>query len=151
MKTHVVCAAMLLAGTVAFAQDADRAKLYGSWQAQDQSGVWMIQEQGNGVHLTNSQGDRKIAEFVCDLGKECEVKDAGKKVKVTMYFNGAKLVIMETRGEEVLKRRFAVAETGDVLEVENIPVVPSGQTETAHFTRLQTTAAAATKPSTAKP
>lgn len=153
MKIQTVCAVMLLAGTVAFAQDADRAKLYGAWQAQEQgsAGVWTIEEQGAGLHLTNSQGDRKVSEFVCDLGKECEVKDAGKKVKVTLYFNGPKLVIMETRGEEVLKRRFGIAATGDVLELENIPVSPSGKTEMIHFTRLQTTAAAATKPSTSKP
>ncbi len=144
MKIETVGAVLLLAGTVAFAQDAERGKLYGAWQAQEQgsdAGVWTIQEQGSGLRLTNSQGDRKISEIVCDLGKECEVKDAGKKVKITMYFNGPKLVIMETRGEEVLKRRFGIAATGDVLELENIPISPSGKTETIRFTRAAATTA----------
>jgi hypothetical protein len=73
---------------------------------------------------------------VCSLGKECEVKDAGRKVKVTLFFNGPKLVVLETRGDEVVKKRFGAVETGDTLELEVIPVAPDGKTETVHFKRV---------------
>ncbi len=128
----------------ALAQDsADRAKLNGAWQPQGAgaaSGVWFIEETAGGMRVTNSQGEKKVAEFVCDFAKECEAKDAGKKVKITLYFNGAKLVLMETKGDQVLKRRFGFGETADVMELELIPVAPAGKTETIHFTRAQTAA-----------
>ena len=138
-----LCLAMLAAATMMFAQDEDRAKLIGAWESGEQSGethsVWTFESQGSSMHITNSFGDRKLSEFVCQLAKECKVKDAGKSVTVMMYFNGAKLVMQETRGEEVFKRRFGVAEP-NVLEVEMIPVVPDGKAETTRFTRMQTTA-----------
>jgi len=133
-------------GSIALADDTgDRAKLTGTWQSQGgaANAVWIFESQGDVFHIVNSQGDKKIAEFACNLGKECEVKDAGRKVKVTLFFNGAKLVVLETRGEEVLKRRFGAVETGDTLELEVIPVVPDGKTETLHFKRVPNAAAVA--------
>jgi hypothetical protein len=127
---------------VAFADDsAGRIKLVGTWQAQADGGgvtnaVWVLEDKGDAFHIVNSQGDKKIADFTCALAKECEVKDGGRKVKVTLYFNGAKLVVTETKGDEVVKRRFGAEEKGDVLDVEVIPVVPDGKTETLHFKRL---------------
>ena len=143
MKIHLIWA-VALGATACLAQDSvDREKLMGSWEAgqSDTHSVWTLETQGASLHLTNSLADKKLTEFTCELGKECEVKDAGRKVKVTMYFNGPKIVVMETRGEEVFKRRFGVAETGNVLEVEIIPVVPDGKAETTKFTRVQTVAA----------
>ncbi len=129
-------------GSIAFADDsAERAKLTGTWQGEGQA-VWIFEHQGDAFHIVNSQGDKKIAEFACNLGKECEVKDGGRKVKVTLFFNGAKLVVLETKGEEVLKRRFGAVETGDTLELEVIPVVPDGKTETLRFKRAQNVVAA---------
>lgn len=152
MKLQFLCAPVCLAASLAllspcaFAQDeADRAKLNGSWQAQEQGATqaaWTIQPQGSSLRVTNSEGDRTVAEFVCELAKQCDAKDAGKKVKVMFYFNGAKLVMMETRGEEVVKRRFGFGDAADVLEVEMIPVAPAGKTETTHFKRVQAVAAA---------
>jgi hypothetical protein len=133
--------------SIALADDStERAKLAGAWQARGEGGaansVWILQSQGDVFHITNSQGDKKIADYACNLGKECEVKDGGRKVKVTLFFNGTKLVVLETKGEEVLKRRFGAVETGDTLELEVIPVVPDGKTETLHFKRVQTVVAA---------
>jgi hypothetical protein len=151
MKLHFVCALVGMAASVgmisplAFAQDeAVRAKLNGSWQAKEQGAtqaVWTIQPQGEGLHITTSDGTRTVAEFVCQFAKECEAKDAGKKVKVMFYFNGPKLVMMETRGDEIVKRRFGFGDAADVMEVEMIPVTPAGKSETTHFTRVQTVAA----------
>jgi hypothetical protein len=128
----------------ATAQDtADRAKLNGAWQPEGAGaaqGIWTIEETASGMRLTNSQGEKKVAEFVCDFAKDCEAKDAGKKVKIYLYFNGPKLVVMETRGDQVMKRRFGFGETADVMELELIPVTPAGKTETVHFTRVQSAA-----------
>jgi hypothetical protein len=130
-----------LVGSSAFADNStDRAKIYGSWQAGGEGGaaktVWILEDRGDAFHIVNSLGDKKLADFACVLGQECEVKDGGRKVKVTLYFNGAKLVELEVKGEEVVKRRFGTGETGDGLDLEVIPVTPSGKTETVHFKRL---------------
>jgi hypothetical protein len=42
---------------------------------------------------------------------------------------------METTGTLVVKRRFAVTGIGETMDLETIPVTPSGQTETTHFKR----------------
>jgi hypothetical protein len=154
MKLYFVCAPVCFAAAVAMlaprasAQDeADRAKLNGSWQVKEQGAtpaVWTIQPQGESMRVTNSEGDHTVAEFVCELAKQCDAKDAGKKVKVMFYFNGAKLVMMETKGDEVVKRRFGFGDAPDVMELDMIPVAPAGKTETTHFTRVQ--AVAASKP-----
>jgi hypothetical protein len=151
MTFRILCISAFIgvfAGSIALADDSDeRAKLTGAWQGQESSGakaVWTFESQGEAMHIVNSQGDKKIAEFACSLGKECEVKDAGRKVKVTLYFNGPKLVVLETKGEEVVKKRFGVTETGDTLELEVIPVGP-GKAETLHFTRVQNAPAVAAK------
>lgn len=129
--------------SIAFADDStERAKLAGTWQGEAKA-VWILESQGDAFHITNSQGDKKIAEYACTLGKECEVKDAGRKIKVTLYFNGSKLVVLKTRGEEVVKLRFGAAEQADTLDLEVIPVVPDGKAETLHFKRVQNVVAAA--------
>jgi hypothetical protein len=149
MSYRVLCLTAFLGAflsSIAFADDStDRAKLTGSWQGESGGvkAVWIVESQGEVLHITNSQGDKKIAEFACNLGKECEAKDAGHKVKATLYFNGPKLVVLETKGEEVVKKRFGVTEAGDMLEIEVIPV-GAGKAETLHFTRVQNVAAVAT-------
>jgi len=152
MSFRILCLTAFLGAflsTIAVAEDsAERAKLTGAWQSQEGAvkAVWILESQGDAIHITNSQGDKKIAEYACTLGKECEVKEGGRKVKVTLYFNGSKLVMLETKGEEVVKRRFGAAEQGDTLELEVIPVVPDGKTETLHFQRVQNgTAVAASR------
>ncbi|HEY1754647.1 MAG TPA: hypothetical protein VGG72_04580 [Bryobacteraceae bacterium] len=141
MSFRIVCLIGFIGaslGSIAFADDStDRAKLAGTWESNGAvKAVWILESQGDGFHITNSQGDKKVVEFVCSLGKECEVKDAGRKVKVTLFFNGPKLVVLETRGDEVVKKRFGAVETGDTLELEVIPVAPDGKTETVHFKRV---------------
>ena len=128
--------------TAAFADDSTaRARLIGHWQPAEptakDNGVWTLESGGGDVlRVTYSVGDQKLGEFECSTtGRECEVTDSGKSAKVSMWFNGSNLVELETKGREVLKRRFAVAEQGDTLDIEVIPIVPEGKTETLHFKR----------------
>src|SRR5579885_1294939 len=90
----------------AFAGDGvDRTNLAGTWE--DSGSRWVIENKGDSMHFAYSENGQPAAEFQCEVGgKECEVKDNGKKAKVMLWFNGPKLVQMETRGSEVFKRRF---------------------------------------------
>jgi len=136
-------AIVLLAGTACGEDIAARAKLMGGWRLTEADGknadTWTIEDKGAGVlRVSNSQGDGKVSQFECNTtGRECSMKDSGKSAKVSLWFNGDKLVELETRGREVLKRRFAIGEQADVLDVEVIPVVPEGKPEILHFRRLR--------------
>jgi hypothetical protein len=128
---------LLLAGSALAADDAVRAKLTGKWQS-DGNGdsTWTLKEMGDTIHVTNSSPTGIIVEFDCNTGgRECEIKHGGHKSKVALWFNGPKLVEMETMGTEVVKRRFTVTGSGDTMDLETIPLVPGGPNETTHFKR----------------
>src|SRR6516225_487453 len=125
---------VLVAAAAAWADDdADRAKLAGAWQLQDATakdgGTWNFQNQGQTMHVTHVALDQTSTQYDCATsGRECDFKNPGKSGKVSFWFNGAKLVQLETRGPEVVKRRFLVKD--DHLEMEVIPISPGGKTET---------------------
>jgi len=142
MRTTILFA--LAVSSCAFAAPgddyADRAKLVGSWQSPDNSQLWSFQTEGDSLKVTQTEGGAKIADFVCNTdGKSCEVKIGGKKASVSFYYNGPKLVEIEQKGSDVIKRRFAAAEA-DGMELEVMPIVPSGSNETLKFKRVNTVA-----------
>ena len=129
------CAALLFAG-LALADDAgDRSRLIGTWQPAEQSGaVWILQGDDRGLHLTRMQSDQKVADFECNtVGRECDIKGA-RGLKVSMWYSGPKLVVMETRGTDVVKYRLHAIDDSK-LEIEVIPIVPAGKPETVGLTR----------------
>jgi len=137
----------LLLGFSAFADDAaDRVKLGGAWQVENPAGgqtaaMWTLLEKGDSIHVIHAEGARTIADFECNTeGKECAIKDSGKQGKVSMWFSGAKLVELETRGSEVVKRRFSISGQGEKMELEVIPIVPTGDTAKIVFKRIETAA-----------
>src|SRR5580658_4364104 len=115
--------ALLIAGSAFAADDAVRAKLAGKWQQSDGNGEsWTLKESGDSMQVTNAKSTATIEEFECNtVGKECAIKRAGHKSKVVLYFNGPKLIEMETTGNQVVKRRFAVTGDGDTMDLETIP------------------------------
>jgi hypothetical protein len=138
MRKHWVILSLAVIGCAAFADTTDtRSKLSGTWQAQGGSAQkWVIEENGDLIRISHSTGGEKAAEVECNtVGRECEWNHDGKKGTVSMYFNGPKLVQLETRGSEVVKRRFKVTPDGNTLEVEIIPVVPAGSSQTIRFDR----------------
>jgi hypothetical protein len=142
MKLRMVGLAALVFGIVALADDGDRAKLMGGWESQSGTGsnreTWLLEAKGDAVHVTYLQGDKKLAEFECDTdGKDCATKVAGHSAKVSLWFNGSKLVELETRGSEVVKRRFAVAGAADEMDLEIIPIASESKAETLHFKRAR--------------
>jgi hypothetical protein len=133
---------LLLVGIAAADDDSSRAKLMGKWQQSDgeaeAKSTWALQEvTADSIRITNSSGAQTVTEFECNtVGKECAVKDAGRKSKVSMWFNGPKLVELETKGSQVVKRRFSITGDGDAMELETIPIAPAGKVETSHFKRV---------------
>jgi hypothetical protein len=133
------CALLLSAAP---GQDIDRPSLNGKWQIDparnngatgttlniqikdDDSLLYRLETQ-NGV----------TAEFECATdGTECAMTDGGHKAKVSLWYSGASLVMMETKGSTVVKRKLTV--TGSTLEMEIIPIVPQGNTGKLVFSKL---------------
>lgn len=143
MIVSIIALSSLLLASTAFADDdSSRAKLIGKWQQSDGNAdvksTWDLEEGlADSIHVTNTSGSQTVAEFECNtVGKECAFKDAGRKSKVSMWFNGPKLVQMETRGSQVVKRRFSITGDGDTMDLETIPIAPAGKVETSHFKRV---------------
>jgi hypothetical protein len=141
MISMAVVSALLLTSSAFAADDSSRAKLMGRWQQSEGNGeaksTWDLESLGGSIRVTNAKGTQTLAKFECNAaGKECAVEDAGRRSKVSMWFNGPKLVELETRGNEIVKRRFSLVGDGDTMDLETIPIVPSGKTETAHFKRV---------------
>ena len=136
--------AMAFAGPAFYGDDAGRTKLAGKWLVDDANAssnrtTWSLEEKGDAIHIAYSQGDRKVEEFECNtVGQECTIKDSGRPAKISMWYNGPKLVEMETRGSDVVKRQFSTAENGDVLEIQVVPIAPAGKTETIRLKRVET-------------
>jgi hypothetical protein len=145
MRTGMVTVALFAAAAWA-ADNTDHSKIGGAWQVQNEAGkgpalVWVLEEKGDAIHVTYSHGDQKLSEFECNaMGRECQIKDSGRQAKVSMWFSGAKLVELETKGSEVVKRRFTVSGQGDTMELEVIPIVPVGRSETMRLKRMQAAA-----------
>jgi hypothetical protein len=145
-RLWIFCPCFLFAGSL-LGDDTVRAKLIGTWRDAAAAGstagaVWSLEDKGDDIRITHVVDGQKVEDVACNtMGRECEVKDSGKHVKISMWFNGQKLVQMVTRGSEVTKRRFSIVENGDMMEVEVIPIVPGGQTQVVQLRRVVDTAA----------
>ncbi|HXK03387.1 MAG TPA: hypothetical protein VMS37_13355 [Verrucomicrobiae bacterium] len=131
----------LLAAAALGDDTADRDKLIGKWTqgSADADETWSLETVGDSLRVTHIL-KQKSDEFECNImGHDCDVKLAGKRAKVSLWFNGGMLVELETRGNEVLKRRFKAGE-GDTLQIEVIPINPGGKPEMEHFKRVQVSA-----------
>src|ERR1700681_3057 len=77
---------------------SDREKLIGSWALQgaaerSPTSSWTFSDNGKSLHVTQLEGTKKVADFECSTtGTPCEIKTAGGKAIVSMWFSGPKLV-----------------------------------------------------------
>jgi hypothetical protein len=129
--------ATLVFSVTAVCEDASsHPKLMGTWEGDNSKtdqDAWLFEAKGEGLHVTHSQKGERLADFVCNtMGTECK---AGRQTKVSMWFNGPKLVLLETHGSEVVRRRFVADEAGDTLAIEVTQVVPAGKPEVVRFHR----------------
>jgi hypothetical protein len=109
----------------------------GSWHLQsDDSTQIMVERTAESIHVKEEHGGRLTQEYTCTTdGKECLYHEAGRKGKVSLWFNGPYLVEVRTHGDVITKRRFLVKDESKTLQVEVIPVSPEGKTEVIAFTR----------------
>jgi hypothetical protein len=144
MILRIVAVGALLAAAAAADDDASRAKLMGSWEtveAGKDAQTWTFQPKdpkGDVLHVTNASPQKTMMEFDCDsFGHDCVVKDNGRNAKVSLYYNGPKLIQMETRGPFICKRIFLITGDGDTMDLTQEVYAPSAKTETLHFRRVQ--------------
>jgi len=125
--------------TLIWADDhADRTGLIGSWVQNGGSGAWVINSLPDGLHVTQIEGSGAIADFQCNTeGQSCDVKIGGHKATVSMYYNGSALVQLESKGDQIVKRRFSLLPSGNAMKVEVTPMTGRVQTEELEFERGQ--------------
>ena len=119
----------------------------------DFSGTWKLNTSASRIKdskltaecskLTISQKEASISLVEADAapvecttsGKDCETKEA----KVSFWFNGAKLVVMEYKGHagHVRKRRLILAPDGKSMQMEVIPITPEGESSLLAFDKAQ--------------
>jgi hypothetical protein len=143
MRSRILLAALLSVSAVGLAEDfADSAKLAGSWD-QDGKTAWKLAPTNDGVHFTFTRGGQTVADFECNTsGKDCPIKMEGKKATVSVYFNGPLLVMMQTRGNDVVKWRFGALGDGNQMQVEMTAITGGAKSETLHYKRTDAPQAA---------
>ncbi len=115
-----------------------RAALVGSWVQNGGATGWIIESRTDGLHVTQIEGSGPIADFECNTyGQNCEVKIAGHKATESLYYNGSALVQLETKGDQIVERRFSVLPSGNSLKVEVTPMGGKMQKEQLEFERRQ--------------
>jgi hypothetical protein len=137
-NTTVVSLGILFCAAAWAADDmADREKLMGQWQMEAAGVTWSFIPQGDSVKVTEVEGGSKVADFICNTeGTPCDVKISGKKASVSLWYNGGKLVELEQKGSETVRRRFTIAPaTADQMELEVVQIAPAGKNETLKFKR----------------
>ncbi|SRR5579875_1864126 len=104
----------------------------------DLSGTWVdssnaaqkitIIEKGDTIKVREMDGDRVVADYTCNLsGQPCNIKEDGRTIQVTLYYNGSKLIEFKQRGNDVEKRRFSLTNGGNAMLVETIPISSTGK------------------------
>lgn len=141
MHLRLISLMLPLLGAICLADDAaDRTKIVGTWELDNGSGktAWILEKTGDGLHFVYTHGAEKLADFQCSTsGHECEVQISGRACKVSLYYNGPGLEMLETRGDTVVRRRFRTASGGKEIDVETASIVPDGKPETLRLKRAQ--------------
>ena len=132
--TICTCVLAVATSVTLMAQTPD---LSGTWQNQTNGAQkWVLEQKTDKIHIKEMVGDKVEADFTCSLsGQECPAKLDGHSEKVTMYFNGSKLVELRERGSETIKQRLELSADGKTLTVETVPLDSNQKTETETFRR----------------
>jgi hypothetical protein len=131
MRNLLLLGVVMLGG--AWAQD--RPELNGVWQldpgqsafseAKLKSQTLSIRQEDESIRLQETgveeNGKEKKLEIECNTnGKECALKLNGQAVRVSAYYNGAVLVVMELRrgSDSTIRRRLKTSEDGKTMTME---------------------------------
>ncbi len=132
------------------AADSDKPKLAGTWEldpakSQLEHGPsalqLVLQDVGGKIQLTRAihtaEGKELVAKFECAPGgPDCAFDEAGHKSKVSLWYQGAALVILKTEGpsdDEVTQ--WTMKLDSGLLKIEVSHITPAGKTETMVFNR----------------
>lgn len=137
MKTYPFLYSILAAIAIPVTILAQAPDLTGTWIAESNASQNLILEQKDGkIHVQEMNGGKVDLDFTCSTsGQECEAKENGHSEKITMYFNGAKLVELRERGNDTIKQRLALSNYGKVLTVETVPLSSQEQIRIESFRR----------------
>ena len=122
----------------------DRPTLSGTWQldmahsrledAKLKAATWSINQNDDSVQisetLTDNGGKEKKVDIQCGTeGQACKVKENGQPTQVSMYYNGAALVVLEQwHGTDfVTKKRIQTSEDGKTMTVNVMHISPPGR------------------------
>ncbi len=110
--------------------DGANSELHGSHDSK-----WDVEQTDKDLRLLSTAEGGASTEFRCGTaGQECDAK--GRKVR--LWYNGPKLVVMDSEGKNgstVTKRRLSLSDDGNQLQVEVFHIVPPGPTEKLIFTK----------------
>ena len=128
---------LCLLGVALVPLSAETPDLSGTWRSDSDASVkWILDQKGDQLHVRELAGDKVEADFACSLtGTECAVKEGGHSEKISMYFNGAKLVEIRERGKNAIKQWLTVSADRKTLTVETVPLVSGEKPETVTFHR----------------
>jgi len=138
MRYGTLLAGLLLGGLAHADDSVVRENLLGTWQLQsgDTHESWSLESDGASLRVTRKDDGKVSLDVECKPdGSMCKGVDEGKKVQVTMYFNGAALVQIETRNQEVIKRRFELDGHGD-LTIDLNPLNEPAKRHSLQLVRL---------------
>jgi hypothetical protein len=139
LQNFALCSTALLFATVtplAMRAAENDPSYSGTWETENKSDELVVEQSNNSIHLKQLHGAQVLVEYTCNsMGKDCAFKEEGKNATVAVYFNGPKMVELRTRGNVVVKRRFGLKDGGKTLEVELMPIAPSGKTETILYAK----------------
>src|SRR5579884_4511590 len=111
-----------MAAGVSFA-DTDDGKPHfnGYWQSDAGRNLTLSINENNGkLHFVQSAGN-ETEDWTCGTAaNQCDLPGV-QKGKVSVWYNGPALVIMETRGEKVTKERLQFSADKSKLELEIVP------------------------------
>lgn len=137
MKAYSILCSILAAIAIPATLFAQTPDLTGTWISESNVSQKLILDQKGGkIHVQEMNGEKVDVDFTCSTsGQECEAKENGHSEKVTMYFNGAKLVELRERGNDTIKQRLALSNDGKVLTVETVPLSSQEQIRIESFRR----------------
>jgi hypothetical protein len=131
MRNLLLLSTLLMTG--AWAQD--RPELNGVWQLDPahcafseirlKSQTLSFKQEDESIKVedtaTEESGKERKAEFECNTnGRECNVKLNGQAAKLSAYYNGAVLVVIEQRrgNDTTIRKRLKTSEDGKTLTIE---------------------------------
>jgi hypothetical protein len=130
--------------------DADKPKLTGTWdldagksQLEHSPGTveLSVQDASGKIQFTRTihtpDGKDLVAKFECVAGgPDCAFDEAGHKSKVSLWYQGAALVILKTDGpSEDEVTQWTIKGDKETLQIEVSHITPASKTENMVFSR----------------